>query len=285
MTTIDVRSKGADPASSDATAAIQAALDAAQAGDTVVIPTGCTFMVDPVKMLFVRSNTIFQIDGTLQAIPTTQAKYQIVAVDNVENVTILLNGKIVGERDKHGGDPTAQSGWGFGLCIMGGTNIIVRGGGSISNCWGDGILVYTNPKGVGASKNVLLAGITCSGNRRQGMSVIDVDGLAVTQCNFLRNGTGAGGTAPGAGVDLEPDDPSKQSIRNVRFSSCQFHDNAGAGLLISCPPSARSSISADGTNSFDEHAIDGTDDVVPFWAKWFYYVFRSYALYPTSINL
>ena len=59
---------------------------------------------------------------------------------------------------------------------------------------------------------------------RQGMSVIGVRNLLVERTVF----SATNGTAPQAGVDLEPDDPH-QELTNVTFKDCVSVGNSGSG--------------------------------------------------------
>ena len=64
-------------------------------------------------------------------------------------------------------------------------------------------------------------------NRRQGLSVIQVDGLLVLNSIFKNTH----GTRPSAGIDFEPDGV-EQKISNVRIVGSKFIDNAGPGILV-----------------------------------------------------
>lgn len=83
-------------------------------------------------------------------------------------------------------------------------------------------------------EDILLENSTCNYNGRQGLSVTGVNGLRVINCSFSHTGRvvipSTGKTlfsAPGAGVDLEPQDGF---VANVRFENCRFVDNAGQGI-------------------------------------------------------
>jgi hypothetical protein len=91
---------------------------------------------------------------------------------------------------------------------------------TLSLAGGDGIEVN-------GATDIELTRVDASDNFRQGMSVIDVDGLTVTDSDFR----GTKGVAPQAGVDLEPDIPT-QRLANIKFHRCRFTDNAGAGFQV-----------------------------------------------------
>lgn len=92
----------------------------------------------------------------------------------------------------------------------------------ISNCWADGIYVRESYKG-----NIL--NVDCHHNRRQGISVIDCDGLNITNSRF--NDTR--GTIPESGIDIEPN--SGEWAQNINIINCECERNEGYGCLITTP--------------------------------------------------
>ncbi|GAA4494618.1 hypothetical protein GCM10023172_05100 [Hymenobacter ginsengisoli] len=84
-------------------------------------------------------------------------------------------------------------------------------------------------------EGILLENSTFNYNGRQGLSITGVNGLRASNCRFNHTGRvqvqslgKALFSAPGAGVDLEPQDGF---VTNVRFDNCQFVDNAGQGIV------------------------------------------------------
>ena len=94
---------------------------------------------------------------------------------------------------------------------------------------GDGIIVasYTGITTQRYSANIFLKDLWCDNNYRQGISVISVQHLRVENCWF----TNTIGTAPQAGVDIEPNQPFERLI-DIVFDKCRFTGNAGGGILI-----------------------------------------------------
>lgn len=150
----------------------------------------------------------------LKALPTKSTNYSILRVHNAENVTVS-GGKILGERNEHIGT-TGE--WGHGVVIRDAMNVELRDI-SINDCWGDGIYI------AGTSKDILVSNVICDNNRRQGMSVIAVNGLIVKGSTFKNTN----GTAPMAGIDLEPNNPN-ELVTNVLIESCKFINNERKGL-------------------------------------------------------
>ena len=64
---------------------------------------------------------------------------------------------------------------------------------------------------------------------RQGMSVISAVNLSVENTIF----SNTAGTAPAAGVDLEPDFPHEAMV-NITFKGCACVGNAGGGFRRAC---------------------------------------------------
>ncbi|MGQ0826976.1 MAG: T9SS type A sorting domain-containing protein [Bacteroidota bacterium] len=120
--------------------------------------------------------------------------------------------------------------WRMGLAIRGGTNIQVYGL-KIIDSGGDGVIVSGIRKSEGGIPNfseyILLKDLWSDNHRRQGLSVISAQHLKVEHCWF----TNTTGTAPAAGVDLEPDNNTQRLI-DIVFDKCRFTGNLGAGILI-----------------------------------------------------
>ncbi len=218
---VNIKDKGAKgDGKTDDTAAVQAAIDeVAGTGGTVLVPDG-TYMIDATAdpRLSLKGNMTLKLakDATLKAIPTDQKKSAVLTISGVADVTVI-GGALEGERDEHKGK---GAGWGMGLHISHGAERIVVADVTATKMWGDGFYVS------GAS-NVTFCGVTADNNRRQGLSIIEADGLVVMNSVFKNTR----GTRPGAGIDFEPDHPD-QKITNVKIENSKFIDNAGPGILI-----------------------------------------------------
>lgn len=71
--------------------------------------------------------------------------------------------------------------------------------------------------------------VACRHNGRQGCSIVGGRGYAFVRCEFTHSGKGVISSAPGAGVDIEAEGGKR--VRDLHFSSCEFSDNSGAGLV------------------------------------------------------
>ena len=218
---VNVKDKGAKgDGETDDTAAIQAAIDqVAGTGGTVLVPDG-VYMIDAAgkpRLSLKDDMTLKLADGaTLKAMPNSQKKYSILTISGVSNVAVI-GGTLEGERDQHKGKGGE---WGMGINIEHEAEHITIAGVTAKKMWGDGFYVRS-------ASDITFCGVIADANRRQGLSIISADGLAVLNSVFKNTG----GTRPGAGIDFEPND-ADQTITNVRIENSKFIDNAGPGILI-----------------------------------------------------
>lgn len=204
----------------DDTAAIQAALDAAYSlgFSAVRFPAG-TYKVTADKAdnnfyaaLNVHSgqHLIFE-SATLQLSANSYDFYAVVNVHNVENVTLTGNLTIIGDRESHTGT-TGESG--HGIRIVNSHNVHVSDV-DIRYTWGDGVCVGGNGTMDEISENVTLERIRTYKCSRNGLSIIEADGVVVRDCDF----TYTDRTAPQYGIDVEPNlgTATNITIENVRM--------------------------------------------------------------------
>ena len=157
------------------------------------------------------------VNTILKAIPNDNEGYNIIRARNVENIKII-GGTIEGERNEHTGT-TGE--WGHGINIRDCTNVYINT--KVINCWGDGIFLGggSNP-----TINAIVENTICDNNRRQGMSVVNVENIKVYNSVF----SNTNGTYPEAGIDLEPSNLN-ESVINVVIKDCYFEGNMKTGLL------------------------------------------------------
>ncbi len=217
---------------------LQLMIDQAAPGDTVK-PDGAyqiDSLSDPVRL---KSNITLDLSGAaLSAIPNSGIYSIILKIDACENVNVI-GGLIRGERDTHLGPTNWEiGGGGAGISIQGGSRNIKIQGVNVKECFADGILILDG-------NQIEIDKVVCDHNRRQGMSVINCDGLSVISSQFSKNG----GTPPGCGIDLECDTDAER-IANVTIEKNVFYGNAGSCISFGSPGKyINCRVTAD--NSFD----------------------------------
>lgn len=203
----------------DYTEYIQTALNKHQ---NVLMPN---FTISTTGLLAVSNSHIkFQPNSKLKLIPTDRERYQVLAIHGVENVTVS-NANIEGDLKKHKG---TKGEWGFGIDIRNSKNIKIQNA-TISNCWGDGIVVAYGNKGflgrnTFETANVKISGFNISNCRRNGITVGGVNNL------ILNNGviSKIKGTAPETGIMIEPD-YTQYVLRHISITNVSI-DNCSTGI-------------------------------------------------------
>jgi hypothetical protein len=242
MARINVRNHGAKGnGKADDTQAFINAIATLNKGDTLFVPNG-KYMIDAVKRLPLKSDMTFHMDtaAELHVIPNRETHYQLLYLRNVKNVTIK-GGRLVGDRNHHVcGDgsncrniiiPNARiracGQWGMGIFVTNGCENITIHGVTSSDMWGDGFYVGAGGEDRKPPKNIHISRCVSNNNRRQGLSVINVNGLVVSYSTF----SNTRGTRPMCGIDFEPD-RATDVIQNVHVYQCRFINNHTAGVEI-----------------------------------------------------
>lgn len=184
--------------------------------------------------LLMSSNSKLLLYGTLTLTPNDYKSYNIINIQGKENVCVS-GGRIVGDVGKHRYIDGTTSEWGMGVNISESNNVLIENV-TITHCTGDGIYISGGRENsVGlyehSSKNIYVSKVTCDDNRRQGMSIIHVDGLTVRNSRFVNTGQ-TEGTAPSAGIDIEPNvsNDRNMSVRNVVVDRCRVANNKGMAI-------------------------------------------------------
>ena len=69
----------------------------------------------------------------------------------------------------------------------------------------------------------------CEFNARQGVSIVGGVNYSFADCKFNHTGKAGFYSSPGGGVDIEAE--GEKIVRNLAFTSCEFSDNSGPGLV------------------------------------------------------
>jgi polygalacturonase len=223
---IDVRQQGAHgDGAHDDTRAFQDAIDALPAaGGVVHVPAG-TYLIDPTRSVRLRSLMHLQLapGATLLAKRNAAERAYVLTVHGASDVEIS-GGRIIGDRDGHLGH---KGEWGHGIMIRGSSRVTI-GNIRVSKCWGDGISIgaMTSRGRVTSSSDIVLVGVACIGNRRQGLTIGRSRRVRVLDSEF----SDTSGTLPGCGIDIEPD--AGAGTHDVRIENCVVRRNSGSGIQL-----------------------------------------------------
>ena len=213
---MNVRQYGAKgDGSTDDTTRIQKALDTCS---NITVADG-TYMVNAVTHISPNTgNRITLSNGAIiKAIATDAGTYAIIDIANKHDVEIS-GGTICGDRVAHTGD---SGEWGHCISINTGSEKIYIHDINLVDAWGDGI--YFN-----GCNDVKTYRVHVDNVRRNGYSLISATNF-VSQSDYIEN---TNGTAPQAGVDLEPNTASDY-LYNVVFNNLVCKNNATTNFGMS----------------------------------------------------
>jgi hypothetical protein len=118
--------------------------------------------------------------------------------------------------------------WRNVLSIRSSRNIEVHGL-TLALSGGDGIYLGVAKRGV-TNENVVIKGVICDRNYRQGISVISARNLLIED-TVMKD---TGGTPPAAGIDFEPNHPTEELV-NCVMRNCVAENNFGSGYVFYLP--------------------------------------------------
>lgn len=211
----------------DLTAVLQDALDTA-AGRKLVIMKGAygvtfdgwgTFGM----ALNVPSDIVIEFEpgATIQAMAHDDAQYQIFRVWDKEDVT-FIRPTINGRKDLN--TTGSSDDFGMGIDVRGSARVRIIDS-HITNCWGDGIYIGEGTV-TDYCNDCSIVRPTITDCRRQGISVVSVDGLDIDG-GRIEN---IGDQLPGAGIDIEPNN-NDNVLRNIKIDGLKTV-NCTAGIAI-----------------------------------------------------
>lgn len=211
---------------SDDTVAVQRALN--YTGTPIVIFSK-TYKVNVMhardSALSVRSNAVILFQGgTIKLYnPNMVNVYNVLAISNVENVTVTGKGSIIGDRAEHTGEKLE---FGYGIILYNSQNVLIEGI-SVYDCIGDGICLEGDNTDHAYSEHVVIRNCTCDNNMRNGISVIAAKDVVIEGC-VLKN---TNGFNPQYGIDCETNSED-DTCTDIIIRNCKFEDNVNG--VINC---------------------------------------------------
>lgn len=167
------------------------------------------------------SNIITEKNTIFKCIPNSSTNYAVITIRQSSNIYINKL-KIEGDRENHNGT-TGE--WGMGLNFLTASDVRIDSV-EVNQCWGDG--VYFGKAVLGdTNSNIIIGECKANRNRRQGISFITGRDIVVNNAKI----SFTGGTAPGAGVDFEPNHP-EDMLNNITLNDISTNNNIGGGILM-----------------------------------------------------
>jgi hypothetical protein len=125
--------------------------------------------------------------------------------------------------------PYTKAEWRMGVALRGCRHVLIEGL-RVESSGGDGFYV-DGGDGVGWSEDITIRNCVAYDNHRQGVSVVSAVNLLIENCLFANTW----GTAPEAGIDLEPD-TERQRLVNCVIRNSTFENNNGNEILVYLKP-------------------------------------------------
>ena len=210
----------------DATQALQAALNS-RARQVVVDNTGSPWVVTTITLPSDKE-IVFETGVVVDA---RRGKFLgkgdcLFVASGQKNLVLRGDGATLRmHKDDYHHSPYEPAEWRHALSVCGCQDVIVEGL-TLQDSGGDGIYLGAGPAGA-TNTNITIRRVICDGNNRQGISVITAENLLIEDSTFRRTS----GTAPQAGIDLEPNRPEERLV-NCVVRNCRSEENAGCGYLI-----------------------------------------------------
>lgn len=215
----------------DVTQGLQKAINAGY--KSIVIPYMGPDKIWITQPLTLKSNINISIDPNVviqakaMSVVSGQSLFIIKDVNNV----VVSGGK--GSIIQMPIDEYKEGEWRNVILIRGSTNVTIENL-ELSKSGGDGIYIGVSDN-QDFSEDIKISHVVCSGNARNGISVVSAKKVEVSDCSFINTGIynspelAKGG--PWAGIDLEPNKEA-ESMDNILISNCNFISNKRYGILL-----------------------------------------------------
>lgn len=179
-----------------------------------------TYKVNPTIGVNFQSNSNIIFRGSkFISMASNQSTYNIINFEDVVNVNTYGVIIVIGDRNIHIG---SSGEWGMGVRIFGACKNLRIDAIEAYDCWGDGLYISGNNNST-RPEGIYINSVYCKNNRRQGTSIVACKNLHIVDMY----GGYTNGTAPAAGLDIEP---NETLCENITIMNAHFEYNAGDGL-------------------------------------------------------
>jgi polygalacturonase len=214
----------------DATDCLQHAIDSG--APKIVVPfMGTPWVIRPVTL---RGNLELELEPGVVILAKKESFKgkgdSLFSASDCENITLRgYNAHMRMRKADYQGSGYEKAEWRMALDFAGCTNLHIEGL-TLESSGGDGIYIGATEKQP-FCKDVLIRDVACLNHHRQGISVISAVNLLIENCVL----SGTRGTAPQAGIDLEPNRENEKLV-NVVVRNCTMAGNNGSGILVYLKP-------------------------------------------------
>jgi hypothetical protein len=171
------------------------------------------------------SHLRFASGASIKLLPHNTTTYQMLRVTDVSNVQIE-NAYLDGSKELNSAANNAtDGGYGLGIQITGSSNVTITSPTTIG-MWGDGIYVGNSNSTKNPADTVTVTRHYANGCRRQGVSITSGNNITFDTPTWEN----IGGTAPQAGLDIEPND-NNAVLTNIKILN-PTTTNCFYGILI-----------------------------------------------------
>jgi hypothetical protein len=202
-------------------------------GGVCYVPAG-SYLVDPRSPLLLRDGLflILHANAVLQVMATDLVRSYAILGKDISDAG-LFGGHIVGDRLTHIYKVGSTSEWNHGVGLTRCSRVAVRDL-LVEQCAGDGLSIN--------GEDLEVVNVVSTGNRRQGMTIGGAKRVKVlggSYSNTRAFGSNPG-TAPMAGIDIEPD---SSDVDDVLIDGVNFADNGTSDILVWSRTEAKATIS------------------------------------------
>jgi Nitrous oxidase accessory protein len=194
-------------------------------GEYLIQCTGNNRWVPPTDGIIIPDGITLDLTGVKIYIePNDYETYGILQLEHVSDVTIF-GGHLIGDRHQHTYEPNKSHEYGFGINIISSANITIKNM-RIEGMTGDGVIITRYGHVTGNShfcKNIQITECEISDCRRQGISVVDADGVELSRNNIYN----IYGTDPQFGIDIEPEVNYGCIARQIKIHHNTIRDCVG----------------------------------------------------------